>query len=205
MPKSVVIADDHAVTVAGMRAAIEAMPDVDVVGTAKNGIEAIALVKKFRPDAALIDFSMPGANGLEVFVEARRWSPQTRFAVITGIEAPNRFRDLIDAGISGIFLKNMPPADICAGVRRVLAGETVVSADAEATIGEIRQCESLTAREFEVLQAIARGHSNGQIAERLCVSPKTVDSHRTSLMRKMGVHSTATLLVTAMRNGLIDV
>ena len=205
MPKSVVIADDHAVTVAGMRAAIEAMPDVDVVGAAKNGIEAIALVKKFRPDAALIDFSMPGANGLEVFVEARRWSPQTRFAVITGIEAPTRFRDLIDAGISGIFLKNMPPADICAGVRRVLAGETVVSADAEAAIGEIRRCDSLTAREFEVLQAIARGHSNGQIAERLCVSPKTVDSHRTSLMRKMGVHSTATLLVTAMRNGLIDV
>lgn len=205
MPKSVVIADDHAVTVAGMRAAIEAMPDVDVVGTAKNGIEAIALVKKFRPDAALIDFSMPGANGLEVFVEARRWSPQTRFAVITGIEAPTRYRDLVDAGISGIFLKNMPPADICAGVRRVLAGETVVSADAEAAIGEIQRCESLTAREFEVLQGIARGHSNGQIAERFCVSPKTVDSHRTSLMRKMGVHSTATLLVKAMRNGLIDV
>lgn len=188
-----------------MRAAIEAMPDVDVVGAAKNGIEAIALVKKFRPDAALIDFSMPGANGLEVFVEARRWSPQTRFAVITGIDVPTRYRDLVDAGIRGIFLKNMPPADICAGVRRVLAGETVVSADAEAAIGEIRQCESLTAREFEVLQAIARGHSNGQIAERLCVSPKTVDSHRTSLMRKMGVHSTATLLVKAMRNGLIDV
>lgn len=205
MPKTVVIADDHAVTVDGMRAAIEGMAEIDVVGTAANGIEAIALVKKFRPDAALLDFSMPGANGHEVFVEARRWSPQTRFAVITGLSVPARFRELVDAGIAGIFLKNMEPDEICAGLRRILAGETVYSDDARAALDGMSRAESLTAREFEVLQGIARGHSNGQIADGLSVSPKTVDSHRTSLMRKMGVHSTATLLVMAMRNGLIDV
>lgn len=205
MPKTVVIADDHPFTAEGMESVINSVVDLKVIGTASNGIEAIAMIKRLKPNCALLDLSMPGANGLEVFLEAKRWSPDTRFVIITGISAASLFKQLYDAGIDGLFVKNSPPEEISAGVSKIANGLRVISPQAQAIIDEAEQKQQLSARELQVLQGLARGQNNRQIAESLGISPKTIDTHRTTLLRKMNVNSTAALLVAAMRGGMIDV
>ena len=187
-----------------MEAVIQAVPELDVVGTASNGIEAIALIKRLTPDCAVLDLSMPGANGLEVFLEAKRWSPDTKFAIITGISAAALFKNLYEAGIDGLFVKNTPPEIISAGLVQIVNGERVISEAAMAVIETAQNQVELSKRELEVLQELALGKNNKAIAEKLEVSPKTIDSHRTNLLRKMNVNSTAGLLVKAMRTGLIE-
>lgn len=177
----------------------------EVVGTAASGIAAIAAIRRLRPDCAVLDLSMPGASGLEVLIEARRWSPHTRIVVVTANETPAVLAQLVDSGADGIFLKSGPLEGFCEGLRRVVAGNRVIAEDVARLVGAADGNAGLTGREIEVLNCIARGMSNARIGSHLGVSAKTVDSHRTSLMRKFGVHSTATLLVRAMREGLIDV
>jgi len=201
----IVIADDHAFSAAGLASALAAETGVEVVGTASNGIEAIAMVKALGPDCAVLDLTMPGANGLEVFLEAKRWSAATRFVVITGNYLPGVFRELAEAGVDGVFMKNEAPEELVAGILAVARGERRISAGVEAALEAAAERAKLTARELEILHGVARGLSNNQMAERFAISAKTIDSHRTSLMRKLGVHSTAALLVRAMRLGLIDV
>lgn len=205
MPTRVVIADDHAVSAIGIESIIASLDDFEVAGVAANGIEAIALIRRHRPDCAIIDLSMPGANGLEVLAECRRWSPDTRVAVVTGNVSASLLSQLVESGVDGLFLKNTSPTRLCDGIRRMAAGARVIGPEIEAVLGRAPAMPTLTGRELEVLQGVARGYSNGRIGELLGVSPKTVDSHRTTLMRKMGAHSTATLLVRAMCAGLIDV
>lgn len=192
-------------TAEGTRAAIASMNGFDVVGIVTNGIEAIAAVKRLKPDCAVLDIAMPGASGLEVLIEARRWSPQTRIAIVTGSPSAGIFRQLVDAGAQGIFLKSSSVEELRDGIRDVASGRKVVGAGVENILAEASGNSELSRRETEVLQCIARGLSNPGIAEQLGISPKTVDTHRTSLMRKLGAHSTATLLVRAIRDGLIDV
>ena len=205
MPVEVVIADDHELIVQGMKAALESRGDISVVGTAKNGIDAIALCKKLQPDMVLLDMSMPGATGVEVFTEVRRWSPRTRAAMLTGNPSPALFQMLEDAGVDGLFVKNSPIDEICEGILRIAGGERVISDEARAVIDDTERGEPLTGRELEVLQAIAEGLTNNGIADKLSISPKTVDNHRTSLMRKLGVRSTASLIVRAVRDGLVRI
>ena len=203
MKYSIILADDHPFTAEGMEAVIESVPELQVIGKAFNGIEAISLIKRLQPDCALLDLSMPGANGLEVFQEAKLWAPKTRFAIITGISAASLFRNLYEAGIDGLFVKNMEPEKITSGVLDICKGKRVISEDAMRAIKSAQENEKLTDREHEVLRALSRGLSNKEIARELNVSPKTIDSHRTNLLRKMNVHSTAALLVTAMKTGLL--
>lgn len=169
-----------------------------------NGIDAIVEIRKTSPHCAILDYNMPGANGLEVFLEARRWSPDTRFIVLTGSTTAETIDSLVKSGIHGVSLKDASEVEIVDLVRRVLDGETVIGTSAARLLSTLAQAIPLTDRELSVLQAIARGHTNASAAERLGVSPKTVDSHRTSLMRKFSVSSTASLLVAAVRAGLID-
>lgn len=205
MPVEVVIADDHELIVQGMKTTLESHGDITVVGTANNGIEAIALCKKLQPDMVLLDMSMPGATGVEVFTEVRRWSPRTRAAMLTGNPSPALFQMLEDAGVDGLFVKNSPIEEICQGILRIAAGERVISDEARAVIDDTERGEPLTGRELEILQAIAEGLTNNGIADKLSISPKTVDNHRTSLMRKLGVRSTASLIVRAVRDGLVQI
>jgi len=202
---SIIIADDHPFTVEGMEAAIENVPNLTVVGKALNGIDAISLIKRAQPDCALLDLSMPGANGLEVFTEAKQWSPRTLFVIITGISAASLFQNLYEAGIDGMFVKNTSPEDITAGIVKVCQGERVICEEAMSAIEMAQENEKLSKREHEVLLALSRGLSNKEIAVYLGVSPKTIDSHRTNLLRKMKVNTTAALLVTAIKNGVLDV
>lgn len=204
MKRSIVIAEDHPFTADGMKAALESMQELTVLGVAANGIEAISMIKRMKPDCALLDLGMPGANGLEVYLEGKRWSPETKFSVITGLTASSIIKKLFEAGIDGLFFKNSSPKSIQSGILAVANGQRVISPEALALIQEVSYEEHLSKREVEVLQRLARGENNRQIAESLGVSPRTVDSHRTNLLRKMNVNTTASLLVTAMRNGLID-
>ena len=205
MVKTVLIADDHPFIAEGMEQAVNAVDELTVVAKAFNGIEAIAGVKKFQPDCAILDLSMPGANGLEVFMEAKRWSPNTKFVIVTGISAATLFKQLYDAGIDGLFVKNAPPNIITDGLIRICNGERVISKQALKEIKAIEDNKKLSKRELDVLKALAMGKSNKDIAQSLGVSPKTVDSHRTSLLRKMNVNSTASLLVKTMKIGILDI
>lgn len=203
--KSVLLADDHAFLMAGMKQALDAVPGLEVVANASDGIQAIALIKKERPDCAVLDHTMPGATGLEVLIESRRWSPQTRFVVVTGSGLPSVLREIHDVGVEGLMLKTSSPEEVCRVVRDVAYGGVHIADDVLRLLDEAGQGVTLTDREREVLRAVARGMSNVKASEALGISAKTVDSHRTSLMRKLGVNSTAALLVRAMRDGLIDV
>ncbi len=204
MRSRVLIADDHAFVSWGLAKALSGLDGIDVIGSVTNGIEAIVEIRKARPDCAILDYNMPGANGLEVFLEAKRWSPETRFVLLTGSATAATVRMLVEAGIHGVALKDGTEAEIVEIVRQVCSGKAAMGASARSLMAAPTETVAVTDRELAVLQAIARGHTNGSAAETLGISPKTVDSHRTSLMRKFAVNSTASLLLAAVRAGLLD-
>lgn len=188
----------------GLASALAAVDTIDIVASVTNGIDAIVEIRKTTPDCAILDYNMPGANGLEVFLEARRWSPETRFIVLTGSTTAETIDALVRNGIHGVSLKDASETEVVDMVCKVLAGATVIGASAARLRSGPTLAVPLTDRELAVLQAIARGHTNASAAESLGISPKTIDSHRTSLMRKFSVSSTASLLVAAVRAGLVD-
>ena len=200
---TVIIVDDHQITRKGVRALIDDMAEFNCLGEAGDGLEAISLAKRLKPDLALIDLKMPTVSGAEVFVELRRWSPKTRVIILTGLAASAMFRSMVDNGLDGLFLKSCAPEELMSGIRRVAAGERVIQSDARAVLDQ-DPSPDLTRRELQVLQAIARGETNNIIADNLGISPKTVDSHRTNLMTKMKVHSVAELLTRALKDGFVS-
>lgn len=204
MKKRIVIADDHAFVSWGIAQALSALDDIEIIGSFANGIEAIVEIRKSKPDCAILDYNMPGANGLEVFLESKRWSPDTRFVLLTGSATPQTVSTLVEAGVHGICLKDGTETEIADLVRQVCAGRTVIGASARLLLQSSQGTVAATDREIAVLQAIARGHTNASAAEILGISPKTVDTHRTNLMRKLAVNSTASLLLAAVRAGLLD-
>jgi DNA-binding NarL/FixJ family response regulator len=204
MTRQAIIADDHAIVRMAMKDIISGIADLELVAEADNGVETIALVKLHRPDLLLLDAAMPLARGVEVFADAKRWSPETRVAVVTGFTSTGMLSDWLAAGVDGLFLKSCPPEEMKGGFETILAGGKYVSEAVEKKIAEAHAGPELTAREREVLALVASGEQNARIAERLCISPKTVEKHRASLMAKLGVNSVSALLVHALREGLLD-
>lgn len=187
-----------------MEKALSALDNVEIVASVKNGIEAIVEIRKTKPDCVVLDYNMPGANGLEVFLESKRWSPTTRFVVLTGTATFRTINTLVEAGIHGLCLKDETESEMVDIVRKVCAGKAALSAGVRLLMKSQRENVAVTDRELAVLQAIARGHTNASAAAYLGISPKTVDTHRTSLLRKFAVSSTASLLLAAMRAGHLD-
>jgi DNA-binding NarL/FixJ family response regulator len=204
MRQKVLIADDHAFVSWGLAKALSALEEVDIVGTVTNGIDAIVHIRKARPDCAILDYNMPGANGMEVYLEAKRWSPETRFVLLTGTALPETIHAFVEAGIHGVCLKDCSEDEVVEVVRQVLQGRQAIGASAQRLLKAPAEAVAVTDRELAVLQAIARGHTNVSAAEALGVSHKTIDTHRTNLMRKFAVNSTASLLLAAVRAGLLD-
>lgn len=198
-PVSVLIADDHAFSSAGLQRLLMAEDAFYVLKPVATGLDAIAEARVRQPDLAILDYAMPGANGLEAMHEIRRWSPKTRVAILTGSTSPALMASLTEARVDGLFLKTSDPQHILDGLRRVALGERVISPEIQIDA----DAAALSHRELQILSCIAEGLTNGRMAERLSISVKTVESHRASLMRKLGVHSTASLLVRAMQDGLI--
>ncbi|MCC1493652.1 response regulator transcription factor [Cognatishimia sp. F0-27] len=200
----VVIADDHALVRNGLKAILLQMGGIEVVGEAENGLEAIALAKSLRPDLILLDSGMPLSRGMEAYGEIRRWSPETKIAVVTGFNATGTLADWIAAGVEGLFLKSSPPEEMAEGFAMILAGEGYVAKEVRDRLERDAGSVELSPRERQVLHLVAEGCSNAAIAERLSISAKTVDNHRTRLMAKLGVNSVAQLLSYALKNGLLD-
>lgn len=202
--RSVVIADDHPLVRNALRAILESIEGVEIAGEAANGLEAIALAKTTRPALLLLDMAMPLARGMEVYGEARRWSPDSRIAVVTGLTATGLLADWVSAGVDGLFLKTCPPAEMRHGFELLLSGGSYYSQAVLAALRDKPPTAELTQRERQILHLIAEGCSNDNIASRLSISPKTVDNHRTHLMAKLNVHSVAQLLAFALKEGLLD-
>jgi DNA-binding NarL/FixJ family response regulator len=206
---TVIIADDHQIVRDGLRAALETPGTVEprgleVVAEANNGVEAISLVKTHRPDLLLLDVAMPLAGGAEVLHDLRRWSPDTIIVVLTGVSSAGLVGSLLESGVEGMFSKGTPLDELYAKLPVILRGGRYI-ADPFLSLMESREgVTRLTGRERQTLNMIVAGKSNKEIAQLLSISPKTVDKHRTGLMRKLGVHSVAELISLALREGLID-
>jgi DNA-binding NarL/FixJ family response regulator len=198
-----VIADDHAMIRQGI-AQILTSAGVQVVAEATNGLEAIALVRSHQPTLLTLDIAMPYSRGIEVFGEARRWSPDTRIIVFSGMTSEGLLSGLATAGAEAIFLKREEISAFTAAIPDIRAGRRLLGPGVAEILDAAAGREQLTAREKQILSLIAQGLSNRDIAGRLGVSAKTVDNHRTNLMRKVQAHSVAELIAYAVREGLMD-
>lgn len=206
---SAVIADDHAIirqalaTALGNTEMLEGFA-IDICEEVSNGIEAIGAIRKHRPDLLMLDVSMPHAGGTEVLLEARRWSPETKVVVFTGIAASGKIAEIIDAGADGVFCKSDDLSELTRAVPRILQGARIICARYLALLEEVGDRSPLTDRERQVLNLVVAGSTNREIADTLGISAKTVDRHRTNMMAKTGAHSATELVAFALREGLID-
>jgi DNA-binding NarL/FixJ family response regulator len=204
-----VVADDHAIVRGGLRAALETPGlieehGIEVVAEAATGIEAIAAVREHRPALLLLDVQMPHAGGSEVTLEVRRWSPDTKIIVLTGISAVGKLSELIEIGVDGLFSKATSNDEMYHAIPHILRGGRHIAEHIQALIADAPETTPLSARERQLLNQVAMGQSNKEIAVTLGISIKTVDRHRTNMMQKLGVHSVAQLIAFALREGLID-
>jgi DNA-binding NarL/FixJ family response regulator len=202
----VLLADDHAILCAGLRALLNYYDDVEVVGEARDGAAALARVAELRPDVVLMDIAMPGMNGLEATRLIREQFPQTRVLVLTQHEERQYVLALLQAGASGYVLKRALGSDLIGALRTVACGETSLHPTVSTIVAEeVRGggAEALTPREVEILEHIVRGETSRQIAGDLSLSAKTVEWHRNNLMSKLGVHNVAELVRVALQHGLV--
>ena len=199
-----IIADDHAIVRAATKQILEGIGNITVVAEASNGLEAISSTKSLAPDLLVLDAAMPFSKGIEVFTTVRRWSPDTKVALLTGFTAVGFLSDWLNAGVDGLLLKTSDPAEMEQCFISLLAGSNFIATDISNILEGAAPRPALTLRELEVLTLLASGNVNKTIADRLSISPKTVEKHRASLMAKLDVHSMAELLVYALKEGLLD-
>ena len=209
----VLLADDHSLVRQGFRRILEDESDVEVVGEASGGAEAIELDRTLAPDVVVLDMSMPEINGLHAAIEILRRRPERRILILSMYDAAQYVRNAFAAGVRGYILKNALETDLLRAVRAVAGGGKFLSpelaAAIESTPGEEdadadQRFSQLSAREIQVLRLIALGRSNKEIAELLGVSANTVAVHRTNLMATLGVHKAAELVLIAVKKGLVN-
>jgi two-component system, NarL family, response regulator NreC len=215
MAVSVLLADDHPIVRQGLRHLLEMQPDFKVVGEASDGLEASQMAERYHPDVLVVDMMMPGLNGLEVTRQVRQRSPATRIIVLSMHNNDAYVLQALKRGASGYVLKDSGPGEVVQAVKQVMEGQRYLSASLAANLIELllKQTgnlpkdpyEELTNREREVFQLTAEGWNNNEIAERLCISPRTVEVHRANLMEKLGLHSQMDVLRYAIRRGLVTV
>lgn len=210
-----ILADDHAVVRSGLRMLLEAQSDIEIIGEAESGTEAVDLVESLKPDIILMDIQMPGISGIEATKLIREIVPGTAVLALTMHEDDQYFFEMLHAGASGYVPKRAAPDDLLTAIRTVARGEVFLypslatrlvqdfvrrGEDAEKS----RTYSELTPREHEVLIHIAEGQSNAEIAQQLVISVKTVDRHRENIMRKLNMHNRIELVKYAIKRGLID-
>ena len=201
-----VLADDHVLVRQGLRKLLEGAGFV-VAGEAADGREAVRLVRSQNPDVAVIDIGMPQFNGLNAALELTRSQPQVRLIVLTQHDESQYVAEALRCGVKGYVLKNQAARDLVRAIEGVSRGEVylspgVASAVAEAYVSRDQTVNGLSVRERQVLQLIAEGSSTRDIAAQLGISAKTVESHRSKLMRKLDIHDTAGLVRYAIRRGV---
>lgn len=210
---TVLLAEDHTIVRKGLRALLEAEAGVAVVAEAEDGRAAVQLAQQRRPDVVVMDISMPGLNGIEATRQIKAQLPDARILILTRHADETYVHAILEAGAAGYIVKKAAPTELIAAIRAVYhgdvflgpeaAGIVMASNDWAAPTPEDRYT-ALTPREREVLQLVAEGHPNRDIAGILRISVKTVENHKASLMDKLGVHSTAELTQYAIRRGVIS-
>ncbi len=206
----ILLADDHAVVRQGFRMILAEQPDMDIVGEAGNGREAVELAESLKPDIVVMDVSMPELNGIEATRRLADTAPRPRVLARSMHKDSVYVREILRAGARGYLLKDSGAADLVSAVRAVASGEGYLSpAVSNAVLDDYRRhvtnpIDLLTSREREVLQMLAEGKTNKEIAAILNLSVYTVDAHRGRIMEKLNLHSINELVRFAVRNGLID-
>ena len=210
---TLVLADDHNLVREGVRALLDAEPDFTVIGEAADGMQAVSMVESLHPDVLVIDASMPGMNGLEAARQVKQRSPNTKVLVLSMYANEGYVLQALRNGADGYVLKDETASVLVQAVYDILAGRRYLSPpiSERAIDAYIQKSESatqqdfamLTAREREILQLAAEGHSNADIAARLSISPRTSETHRTNLMRKLGLKNQTDLIRYAIRSGLL--
>ncbi|HXN49848.1 MAG TPA: response regulator transcription factor [Bryobacteraceae bacterium] len=206
----ILLADDHAMVRQGFRMILAAQPDMEIVGEAGNGREAVTLAGELQPDVVVMDVAMPELNGIEATRRITTASPRTRVVALSMYKDSVYVREILRAGARGFLLKDAIDRDLLAAVRSVAAGDGYLSpAVSEAVLTDYRRhvtdpLDLLSSREREVLQMIAEGKTNKDIATTLALSVYTVDAHRGRIMEKLNLHSVGELVRFAVRKGLVD-
>jgi len=210
----VLIADDHTLVRQGIRSLLALAADIEIVGEAADGREAVKKVRQLSPDVVLMDLAMPSMGGLEATRRIRKEFPATKILVVTQYDDSEYVIPVIEAGARGFVTKMASPLELASAIQAVYRGESFLSPSAAAILveecqlktgeeGEKDSYQLLSDRERETLKLIAEGHTAREIAEVLVVSPKTVEWYKTNLMRKLSLHNTADLIKYAIRKRVV--
>jgi len=213
----ILIADDHSIVRSGLRSVFRTMREFEVVGEASNGEEAVRMAAKLKPDVVIADISMPKMNGIEATKIIKRENPQMKVLILTIHDNEEYIYEVIRAGADGYALKDAEKQEIFTAVRKVMSSEPFFSPNVSKVIIERIAKEPnempvftsakprLTKREEEVLRLVVNGLTSAEIAERLCLSNSTVNTHRANLMQKLDIHDTASLVRFAIQEGISEV
>lgn len=211
----ILLVDDHTILRDGLRALLESEPDLKVIGEAEDGRQAVTLACQQEPDVVLMDISMPLLNGLEATRQIKRQCPNVKVLILSMYDNEEYIRQALEAGAMGYILKDAAARELIGAIRDVYRGEAVLSPAVTRLVIEdylrwggirpVEEADGLSPREREVLQLIAEGHTNKQIAEILNISIKTVQAHRTSLMQKLDLHDRGELIKYAIQKKIIEI
>lgn len=213
---TVLLAEDHTIVREGFRAMLELEDDLEVVGEAQEGRQAVALAKKPCPDVVLMDIAMPLLNGLEATRQVLKTLPTTKVLILSAHSDDAYVKNATESGAVGFLLKQTSAHDVCRAIREVHNGKTFFSPSISRRLNRLnpqspdcrgklnRKAAQLTSREVEVLQLIAEGKANKETASELGISIKTVEKHRQALMEKLNIHDTASLTRYAIAAGIIE-
>ena len=212
----ILIVDDHLVVLEGVQSAIAHQDDLEVVGQALDGRQAIAMVEEFQPDIVVMDIAMPTLNGVDATLQIKRCHPETKIVIFSMYSDKEYIIDLLKAGVSSYILKKDPLSELIIAIRAVASGGTYFTAVAsQVLLTCVRELEdgsekasefgSLSLREREVFQLLAEGTSVREIAGVLCVSPKTIETHKYNIMEKLQAETVTDLTKLAIRKGVIKV
>ncbi len=212
--KRVIIAEDHTILREGLKALLSSSADLQVVGEAEDGREAVRRVEELNPDLLLIDLTMPKMNGMEAIREIRRRNPDVRILVLTVHKMEEYVLASLQAGADGYILKDATHAELLSAISTVLKGKHYLSPEISGKVIEgylesrkvqlkPSAWDSLSLREREILKLVAEGYKNKEIADYLCISLKTVQKHRDNIMKKLDLHSASALTAFAIERGLI--
>ena len=210
----IILVEDHRILREGLRSLLAGVPNLEVVGEAANGLEAIRAVGNLHPDLVLMDLSMPKMDGLDAIAEIKNTCPECRVLVLTVHKAEEYIFSALKAGANGYLLKDATHQELKVAIENVLAGKTYLSPGVSETLVEFyldgkeppkteSVLGSLTQRERQILKLVAEGYKNKGIADYLCISIKTVEKHRANLMKKLDLHSASELTAYALDRGLI--
>ena len=213
MPVTLLLADDHPIVLQGLRHLLEGEPEFRIVGEAGDGVEALQLVERLRPDILVVDMMMPGVNGLEVLRQVKKISPTTRTIVLSMQSADPYVAEALKNGAAGYVLKETGPGELIHAVQEVVQGNQFLSAKLSERFQSSMEridgappdsYETLTAREREILQMTVEGRTSAEIGDKLKISPRTVEVHRSNLSIKLGIKNQADLIRFAIKHGILS-